>query len=43
MDVYMRSLLDMYDRHRDAAGEKGSRRLVLIERHRDQVYKFGPR
>ena len=31
MDIYMKALLGMFDRHKVAAGERPQRRLVLIE------------
>jgi 1-acyl-sn-glycerol-3-phosphate acyltransferase len=40
MDVYMRALLDMYEKHRVAAGERLDRRLVLLD-GKGQEYQFG--
>ena len=39
MDVYMHTLLAMFDRHKVAAGERPERRLVLIESD-GKPYKF---
>ena len=39
MDTYMRSLLAMYGRHKEACGERKNRRLVLIESD-GKPYKF---
>ena len=36
----MRALLDMYERHREPAGEHPNRKLVLMET-RDKKFRFG--
>ena len=40
LDTYMRALLDMYERHREVAGERPNRKLVLMET-RDKKFRFG--
>lgn len=39
MDTYMMALLAMFERHKEAAGEKPERRLVFIESD-GKPYKF---
>ena len=40
LDQYMRALLDMYERHREVAGERPNRKIVLMET-RDKKFRFG--
>lgn len=41
LDVYLRALLEMYERHREAAGEPAGRKLVFIEDpHSGRQHKF---
>jgi hypothetical protein len=42
LDTYLRALLEMYDRHRVAAGEPPGRKLIFIEDpHSGKHHKFG--